>query len=250
MQCEKVKLTTKFPSLFANNIHVWQASLSKERTRLDEFWCILNQNERARANRFISAHHRANFVIARGILRQLLGNYVGCLPQLIKLKENFYGKLSLLDSGSAIQFNLSHAGDIAMYAFAPDKPVGIDVEKMRQNTDTFAIASRFFAADESKRLAIFTQEQQLSAFFSCWTRKEAFIKALGIGLSCALDKFTVDLTPTRVTGRLSLVVGDIGEWGLPVVQWSLFNLEVDAAYCAALVAAGDCSVAQIARYDY
>lgn len=187
-------------SCLSNAVHVWRASLQQPVAVVDKLWSLLDQSERQRADRFVQLKHRSNFIVARAVLRQLIAAYVeyGCSPGEVVFQQNDYGKLALAEemmvkTATAINFNLSHAGDIAVYAFSVNRCLGIDTECMRQDVAIFDIAARFFTAQENQALAALPQELQLPGFFNCWTRKEAFIKAIGHGLSYALDKFSVDL---------------------------------------------------------
>ena len=180
-------------------VQIWQASLSQHANNLTALTSLLNSEEQARADKFIYAKHRNNFIIARAILRCLLAQYLQCKPATIVFQQNEHGKLFLDPShaGLSLEFNLSHAGDVVVYAFVLNRQIGVDVEHIRHDVAMLDIAKRFFATDEQKSLLQLPEDQQIFAFYDCWTRKEAFIKAIGRGLSYPLKNFSVDIYPTQ-----------------------------------------------------
>lgn len=185
------QIPQSFPQLQANDVHVWRVSVAHHDKRFSEFSSFLDADEKQRAARFIVNHAAKNFVIARGALRFLLSSYLKTKPEQIIFHQNQYGKLYV--DGSPLQFNISHSHDLILLVFALIKPVGIDVEFMREGNDFLDIAQKFFSQDEVTKIFALSCAQQNKAFFNCWTRKEAFIKGLGMGMFTSLDKFSVDV---------------------------------------------------------
>lgn len=184
-----------FPRLQTNQIHVWRTSLKRTEKESLELIDLLDSKEKEHANRFIAKNAANNFIVARGILRKLLAGYLEILPQNLIFERNQYGKLYL--DASPLQFNLSHSKDLALFIFALNYPVGIDVEFIRDDYDFADIAKRFFSKKEVAELFSLPEDEQLLAFFNCWSRKEAFIKAMGVGMFYTLDKFSVGVTSAK-----------------------------------------------------
>jgi 4'-phosphopantetheinyl transferase len=160
-----------------------------------QWWELLSIDEQQRAARFHFARDRQNYGATRALLRSLLGAYLQASPRELSFQYSDKGKPGL-DSrhyGRRLVFNVSHSGDFALLGFSSRNAIGVDIEKIRVDFDSRAIAERFFSAREQKELSQIPADQQHRAFFRCWTRKEAFIKAIGEGLSHPLDQFDVSL---------------------------------------------------------
>ena len=162
---------------------------------------MLSPAERARAERFVREADRWRFVISHGALRSILGDYLG-LPAAALVFGSLGSGKPFLVSAPEVHFNLSHSAEFAVVAVART-PVGIDIEQIHPFEDESDIASRSFSTAECDALKSLTEAERLSAFFRCWTRKEAYVKARGDGLSIPLDSFSVSLTG-RLTGVTSL----------------------------------------------
>lgn len=221
-------------ALGPNEIHVWSARLDREPAELRTLSALLNRAEAERAARFVFERHRARFAVARGVLRSILSRYLACRPAEIGFESNEYGKPSLSaggPGGTAVHFNVSHSEGLALYAFSAETELGVDVERIREDLATAEIAERFFSPGEVRALAALPPHLLTEAFFNCWTRKEAYIKALGKGVSHPLDRFTVSLDP----GRPALLLADETD---PAAcdRWSLRALHTDPGYAAALAA--------------
>jgi 4'-phosphopantetheinyl transferase len=178
-----------------DEVHIWLAGLDvepEERTRLRSY---LNEEEVSRAERFVFPRDHDHFIVGRGRLRELVGRYLRCPPNVVQFKTGRYGKLSLLDDLDPLCFNLSHSNGLALYGFCMGRELGIDTEKIRSGFAGEEIAARYFSAAEQKELAEVPNELRDTAFFLCWTRKEAYIKAHGDGLQIPLDSFDVSLKP-------------------------------------------------------
>jgi len=215
-------------------VHVWRLSLDVPPATLESLWQILSADEQARANRYRFARDRQWFIARRGRLRHLLARYLGLAPVGLQFSYSPYGKPALqLESAGQLCFNLSHSQGLALFAFARQVNIGVDLEHLRADFNHMELAEHFFSAKERAELSTVPLAMRSRAFFLCWTRKEAFIKAHGEGLSLPLDRFDVSLRPGEparlVATRAGLEAPD---------QWSLFNLEPEPDYLAALAVQG------------
>lgn len=180
-------------ALPADELHVWRVGLELGRERTAAMHELLSLDERERAARFRFDRDRDRYVAGRGLLRCLLGAYTGREPAAIAFSYGPYGKPSLQDA--ALHFNLSNSGAVALIALSASAELGVDLELAREDFSREHIAERFFSPAEVRDLRALAPEEQPTAFLRCWTRKEAFIKARGDGLSLALDSFDVTLQP-------------------------------------------------------
>jgi 4'-phosphopantetheinyl transferase len=211
-------------------VHVWRAGLDGSEFVRQHLEATLAPEEIARANRFFFPRDRQHFVAARGILRQLLSGYLGRPPADLEFAYHPRGKPYLLPQPTdvPIAFNVSHSHGLALLAFSLGREIGVDLERVRLNIASDEIASRYFAPREVAELQSLPSEQRPEAFFLCWTRKEAYIKALGEGLQIPLTSFRVSLTPQQP---------DILE-SADASRWTLRSLSPAPDYAAALVAEG------------
>ena len=182
-------------TLRGDELHIWLAWLDVDPQQRARLCSYLSTDEVSRAERFVFPRDRDHFIVARGTLRELLGKYLHCPPNAVQFKTGRYGKLSLLEDHHHLRFNLSHSHGLALYAFCRGRELGIDAEKIRPEFTGEGIAGRYFSAAEQRELAELPEELRDMAFFLCWTRKEAYIKAHGDGLQIALDSFDVSLKP-------------------------------------------------------
>jgi 4'-phosphopantetheinyl transferase len=187
-----------------DEVQVWCARLEADTETVERAYLQLSRDEQDRASRFRHATLRATFVLSRSILRTLLARLCDCSPTDLEFAYGEQGKPILAAPSSALQFNLSHSGNIAAYAFAANDELGVDIEKHSPRTDLEQIARRFFCATEYKELLCVPDIERASAFFECWVRKEAYIKAQGRGLSVPLDSFRVSLRPGQPAALLAL----------------------------------------------
>ena len=219
------------PELGPDETHVWIASLDAPAERLSSLRALLNVEELARADRFLQAQHRVHGAVSRGCLRSLLGSYLHVPPQSIEFQLNSHGKpsLSATHGHSRLRFNVSHSHGLALFAFAHGRHLGVDIEKIRLDRPAEKIAQRFFASAEAARLRSLPSAQQPQAFFECWTRKEAYMKALGEGLSLPLDSFEVGFGPGVPPSIL---------WARDepdaAARWTLFDLQPFPGFAGAL----------------
>jgi 4'-phosphopantetheinyl transferase len=172
---------------------VWRADLEQPVALQEAFLGLLDQDERARAGRFHFEKHRRRFVLGRGFLRVLLGRYLGLAPDQVRFVYGPYGKPALADEHNTgrLCFNTSHSHELAVYAFVQENEIGVDVEYIKTDFASEDIARHFFSADEVEALMAIAEKERAAAFFRCWTRKEAYIKAIGSGLSHPLAEFDV-----------------------------------------------------------
>ncbi|MFZ6030209.1 MAG: 4'-phosphopantetheinyl transferase family protein [Chloroflexota bacterium] len=219
-------------SLPVTSVHVWQVPLLQPAGDVDALMATLSPDEAERARRFHFARDRRRFVVARGTLRRILAAYLGMPPEGVVFSYGARGKpfLAATHNPSDLRFNLAHAHEMALFAFACRRETGVDIEHIHPLPDAAAIAGRFFAAREYRAWLHLPEAQRLEGFFHCWTRKEAYIKAIGDGLSKPLDQFEVSLEAGE-TSCLLHVAGDPQE----VERWTLlpFPLAVEG-YVAAL----------------
>ena len=186
------QIARDFSGIHCGTIDIWRTSISQQRDNIAQFLALLSDQELKRANRYLVEHARTSFVISRGVLRLLLAKYLATDPRTIRFQQNSYGKLFLADS--SLQFNLSHSQELALFAFTMDCPLGIDVEFIDQHIEYLDIAERFFSIEEYGMLLALPGLERRQAFFNCWSRKEALIKARGMGLFLALTSFSTEVS--------------------------------------------------------
>jgi 4'-phosphopantetheinyl transferase len=213
-----------------DEVHVWRADLSLDSAAIARLVATLSPDERARAARFHFERDRRRFTAARGVLRQILAGYLGQDPALIEFNYSPSGKPSL---DSDVRFNMSHSHELALYAIARRKEVGVDVERIRPQVAEEQIAERFFSPREAATLRALPANVQAEAFFNCWTRKEAYIKARGEGLGIPLDSFDVSLAPGEPAAILA-----VRNEPQEMLRWSIESLAPAPGYVSAVVAEG------------
>ena len=223
-------------ALSNDDVHVWRATLERNGAYVETLQQILSADERARAERFHFDRDRKGFIVARGLLRLILSRYLDMEPDKLYFCHGAHGKPGLITTSDqeALSFNASHSRGLALYAISRSRKVGIDLECIDTDFDCEPIAERFFSPREKATLRSLQSEQmKLMAFFNCWTRKEAYIKAQGAGLSLPLDQFDVSLLPGE-PARLLNTSGD----PLEVSRWHLKELFPGPGYVAALAVEG------------
>ncbi len=223
------------PVLSSEDVHVWQATLNQPADIVDRLAATLSNDERQRAERFHFERDRRRFTAGRGILRVILGRYLNLEPDRLRFSYGAQGKPYLAQPAGnpPLSFNLTHSHELALYAFTLGREVGIDVEYIKPLPDLEQIAGRFFSAQEQAQLLALPPAQKAAGFFNCWTRKEAYIKALGQGLSIPLDAFDVSLIPGQPAALLK-VKTDPRESR----RWTLKALTPAPGYIAAVAAQG------------
>ncbi len=217
--------------LGADEVHLWRATLKQTASEIQRFRETLSADEKTRAERFFFEKNREYFIIAHGVLRAILGGYLNRAPESLSFRHGSHGKPSL--DGGTIRFNMSHSHEIALYAVTRGREVGIDIERIRFDVEVAEVAERFFSRREAAMIRALPAEVQRQAFFNCWTRKEAYIKARGEGLSLSLDQFDVSLVP----GEPPAILGTRPEPS-EAARWSLQELAAAPGYVSALAVAG------------
>jgi 4'-phosphopantetheinyl transferase len=215
------------PLLETGTVHVWRISLDQPDEKLEQFRRTLEPHELERAGRFHFENHRRHFIVARGFLRSVVARYRDTQPEELRFIYGDYGKPALA-SGQDLRFNLSHSKEVALLGVTRNAELGVDVEHIRADFATEDIARRFFSRAEVEVFNALPVEEQVAAFFRCWTRKEAYIKAIGKGLSQPLDKFDVALAPGVPPALLQAEDDDAS-------RWALSDIDVGKGYAGALV---------------
>lgn len=228
--------------LASDVVHVWRVPLDAPAADLGRAETLLSSDERERADRFASFTLRRRFVVGRGALRSILARYIGQPPAQMCFRYGPRGKPSLdrPPRPGSLRFNLSNSHELALVAVARGRELGVDLEWTgRALPDAEGIAERFFSSAERAALHALPPSLRLAAFYACWTRKEAFIKARGDGLALPLDAFDVSLAPDTPAALLA-GRGPAAD----VARWELRALHPGPGYAAALVVEGHgCRVA-------
>ncbi len=215
-------------AIVGRDVHVWTLRTEASDAVSAKFEPFLTPDEKDRAERFHFCRLRRSFVITRGSLRCLLGRYLDINPGSIGLKYSANGKPGLASAGG-INFNVTHSGDLAAFAFTRDCQIGIDLEQIRPVDEAQYIADCFFCPEEAAEIMSLPPHERQRAFFCCWTRKEAYIKATGDGLSTPLHQFRVTLQPKQPVRFIHL-----SEDRTAAKAWTLHDLCVAPNYAAAL----------------
>lgn len=221
--------------LIEKEVHVWRASLQVLDHEYASMQEVLSEDERAFALRFAFEKDRRRWVVAHGVLRILLSRYLVVDSGNLQFSSNPFGKPAVAFPLNAehLQFNMAHSADLALFAFTYDHCVGIDVESMRNDIAYEQLARSYFSPREYATLQTLPPQLQLEAFYLCWTRKEAYIKAKGKGLSISLATFDVSLVP----GESAALLASQEDTGASAC-WSLFDLAPAANYAGALAVEG------------
>ncbi len=218
-----------------HEVHVWRAALDLETPPIRNLAQTLSADEQIRAAWFRFERDRRHFIAVRGVLRAILARYLDNEPSRILFYYNAHGK-PFLDGRSGddgLRFNLSHSHGMALFAVTRGRKVGIDIEAIRPAVADERIAEQFFSPSEVAALRSLPPEVQAEAFFACWTRKEAYVKARGEGLALPLDHFSVSLAPGEPAALLK-TRGNSQE----ASRWSLQALAPGPGYAASLAVEG------------
>jgi 4'-phosphopantetheinyl transferase len=228
-------------TLGEGEIHVWRASIEIEPHVRAELEGTLSPDETLRAHRFHFSRDRNAFITARGILRRLLGMYLNRPARQVGFRYGRFGKpeLCFQRSDQPIRFNLSHSHGLAVLAFSQGREIGIDLEFCRSDVATEKIVAHYFSAREIEEWRALPSESRAQGFFNCWTRKEAYIKALGEGLQVSLDSFDVTLTP----GGPAMFRRGVES------QWHLCAFAAEKDYPAALAYSGSLCEVRFLSWD-
>lgn len=221
------------PPLIDGELHVWRFALNREDPdTLASARSILNEEERRRADRLVIEPARHRFTLAHATLRRIVALYLPVSMRELDFQYGPHGKPYL--AGKPICFNLSHSGAMALVAITKNAEVGIDIEEINRRHAADEIAERFFSEAENLAYRAYQEPERLHAFFRCWSRKEAVIKALGEGLSCPLHSFDVSLD--RNHARLL----DLRRQDAHAGSWVMFAVDAHPDYTAAAAVIGSC----------
>jgi 4'-phosphopantetheinyl transferase len=231
MRTERATTSSLIEPPHPGEVHLWKFSLNLASGDVHDLWRSLRSDEIERANGYVFDRDRSKFVAARGKLRAILARYLCRAPAQIAFRYGPNGKPYLAELGSHLnlQFNLAHSRDLALCAVVLDREVGVDVEWMRQEVDILGIARSAFSPSERDRLVALPAHRRLDAFYACWTRKEAYIKARGEGLAYPLDAFDVSMEPGLAE---TLLRSDEGWY--EQTRWTLCPVRIASGYAAAL----------------
>ena len=235
-------LTQKAIPLRGGEAHVWEIPLVALEGDFSEYRKLLSPDERTRASRFHFEKDSRKFTIARGSLRSILGSYTGIAASDLRFVCGEHGKPALTDDRDDLRFNVSHSGELAMIAIARGQEVGVDVEAISEDVETDKLAERFFSARERAAIRALPSKQRVAAFYRCWTCKEAFLKAQGVGLFRGLGSFDVEVNPNASAHLLS-TRPDTDECN----RWSLHEIKAATGYAAAIAIEGAISAMTILR---
>jgi 4'-phosphopantetheinyl transferase len=230
--------------LEADEVQIWQIHLIAREGELRSYRELLALDEKERADRFYFERDRTRFTVARAVMRRILSSYLDVRPHELSFTYGDKGKPGLAREAaqSGIRFNLSHSGEFGLLAVAHEHCLGVDIERIDPEFGTDEIATRFFSPREVNTLLAVTPEQRAGAFFSCWTRKEAFIKAVGEGLSLPLDSFDVAFGPGVPAALLRAQGADVS-------RWRMYDIVAPQGYAAALVVEGQSHTVRYLSWD-
>ena len=222
-------------ALAEGHVHVWRACLRRLAQNVERFAGTLSPDEARRAGRFRSAEDRRRFIVARGVVRLLLGRYLGSEPASLVFRYGPAGKpeLSRLSGAADLRFNYTHSGGLILCAITRGRRIGVDIEAHRPIPELERIVQVVLTSGERQQLACLRPRERRDAFFRAWTRKEAFLKATGDGLSRPAERIEVSLAP-RGSPLLLAVDGDPDAAG----PWQLRDLPAGRGYSAALAVEG------------
>ncbi len=216
--------------LGSGEVHVWLIDIEEFEAQSEKLLQLLSDDEIERSRRFFHEKDRISFIISHGALRRLIAQYLEISSDEVEFKHNKHGKPSLQGKGrNRLEFNLSHSGGYALCAFQRKAQVGVDIEKVIPERPSEKLVNRFFSKTESREWKSISSDLRERAFFTCWTRKEAYIKATGKGMSKILGSFSVPVDPKTKPELL------IDEEASDLSNWTFFDLYPADDYTGALV---------------
>ena len=234
-----------YPHAVADEVHVWRIPLDLAAPHVERLGQALNDEERTRTARFHFDRDRRQYQIVRGALRAILSRYVDAPPGDLAFVYNATGKPALRcgPGEQDLRFNISHSGRMALIAVALGRDIGVDIELIRGNIPTEEIENRFFAPAEVASIRALPAADRRRAFFHCWTRKEAYLKARGEGLSLAIKEFELPIACGETADVLA-----ISDHPSDCPRWWLRELVVGSGYAAAMAVEGDGWSARLWRW--
>lgn len=230
-------------NLAGNEVHVWRAGLDVPDWQIQQFEKFLSNDEETKASRFRFSRDRRHYIAGRGLLRTILGGYTHMAPQALQFVYKTHGKPELAggDATAPLRFNLSHSHGMVLIGVTRRHQIGIDLELVSHEINPLEICERFFSIQERKEMKALPADILHEGFFACWTRKEAYLKGKGLGLSAPLQEFAVSLHPRKPAQLLHDNTDPDA-----VNRWFFHPLETPLNYAAALVVEGHgCSVRQM-----
>jgi 4'-phosphopantetheinyl transferase len=236
---KQIIMNEMFPSesseIGEGEVYLWFGSYNDMHVDFQRMHRLLSETERIRSEKYHFQNDRHRFILRRGMLRTMIGHYLSADPKEIRFGTNQYGKpfIENQDHEGSLEFNQSYSEEMVVYTFSHNRRVGIDIEYMKPIKDMNAIVESNFSPHEKAEFNALPANQRLEAFYRCWTEKEAFLKALGDGLSRRLDQFDVSMMP-GAPAALKRTVWDQEEAG----RWSLASIHFVSGYAAALAVEG------------
>ena len=213
----------------ADDTEVWFGSVEFRHGVVEALAACLSAGERERSRHFVFERDRRQYSVCRAILRKILGVCLNADPAQLRIGYNRYGKPEL--EGSHLSFNVSHTDGMAAVAVAWCRKVGIDIEKMHRHRPVLRLSERYFCPREIEKMRMLERKKQCGAFYVCWTRKEAYLKALGRGMCVPLPSFEVTLLPGE-----PVCLVEAGK--MDVNGWELMDLDIGADYAGAIAVEG------------
>jgi len=238
---------TPLGGLTLDALHVWSILLSQSDDVVHALEEHLSMDEIRRADRYRQERDRSRYIVAHGALRELLADYMAQTPRDISFGYTATGKPFLIDKGGEqrLRFNLSHSGEWALVGLALSTEVGIDIEQIDSDVSVEAVAERFFSRSEFEALRKVPLEQRQAAFFSAWTRKEAYVKARGEGIADRLRNFSVSVDPEQS----ALLLTDSID-ASATLHWRIYDLHNIPNYAAAVAAEGTTHQIHMMRWTH
>lgn len=231
------------PPLASTEAHVWEFGLAVAESTTEQCSNLLSDDEISRAARFHFDKDARRFKVARGLVRSILAAYTHVPARELRFAYSKHGKPSVIEPACEIRFSVSHSADAAMLAVALSHEVGVDIEAMREDVETDKLAERFFSVVERGAIRALPASARVSAFFRCWTCKEAFLKAQGVGLFRSLGSFDVEVNPDR-PARLVATRPDVDEYR----NWSLHEIKTLPGFAAAVAVEGSIEELKVLRW--
>ncbi len=227
---------SEIPPVAPKEIQVWRINLRRPPAEISQRQNLLSAAEKKQAAQFHFTSDQRRFIVRRAALRQLLATNLGLGSEAIQIESANFQKPAIAETQNPgwLRFNCSHSADWALIALAREQEVGVDLEQHRPMADAGDLADRFFSRREVKELAGLPPAFKVQGFFNGWTRKEAFVKAIGLGLSYPLNRFSVSLAPDQPAAIL-----EVADDSAALNKWSMISLAVAPDYSAALVFPGN-----------
>jgi 4'-phosphopantetheinyl transferase len=226
---------SEIPPVVPGEVQVWRINLLRPPAEITRRQNLLTNAEKNQAAQFHSDRDQRRFIVRRSARRQLLATHLGLKPEAIRIESANFQKPAIAETQNPdrLRFNCTHSADWALIAIAREQEVGVDLEQHRPMADAGDLAGEFFSAHEIRELAELPPALKLAGFYNCWTRKEAFVKAIGLGLACPLNRFSVTLSPGRPAALLEVADDPDAR-----TKWSLISIAANPDYSSALVVAG------------